>query len=94
MQNIDSIPISTDKRCYTVAELQKMLGISRGSVYQLLKTGQFHWFKIGTAIRISKFSFDEWLNGQSCLCQGCRSTVRHPNNVAIHQLKYSQVKLK
>ena len=23
MQNIDSIPISTDKRCYTVAELQK-----------------------------------------------------------------------
>ena len=49
MQNIDSIPISTDKRCYTVAELQKMLGISRGSVYQLLKTGQFHWFKIGTA---------------------------------------------
>ena len=28
MQNIDSIPISTDKRCYTVAELQKMLGIS------------------------------------------------------------------
>ena len=66
MQNIDSIPISTDKRCYTVAELQKMLGISRGSVYQLLKTGQFHWFKIGTAIRISIFSFDEWLNGQSC----------------------------
>ena len=66
MQNIDSIPISTDKRCYTVAELQKMLGISRGSVYQLLKTGQFLWFKIGTAIRISKFSFDEWLNGQSC----------------------------
>ena len=56
MQNIDSIPISTDKRCYTVAELQKMLGISRGSVYQLLKT----------AIRISKQSFDEWLNGQSC----------------------------
>lgn len=66
MQNIDSIPISTDKRCYTVAELQKMLGISRGSVYQLLKTGQSHWFKIGTAIRISKFNFDEWLNGQSC----------------------------
>ena len=44
MQNIDSIPISTDKRCYTVAELQKMLGISRGSVYPLVKTGQFHWF--------------------------------------------------
>lgn len=65
MQNIDSIPISTDKRCYTVAELQKMLGISRGSVYKLLKIGQFHWFKIGTAIRISKQSFDEWLNGQS-----------------------------
>lgn len=43
-----------------------MLGISRGSVYKLLDTQQFHWFKIGTAIRISKQSFDEWLNGQSC----------------------------
>ena len=41
MQNIDSIPISTDKRCYTVAELQKMLGISRGSVYQLHRNPNF-----------------------------------------------------
>lgn len=63
MQNTENI---AEKRCYTVAELQTTLGISRGSVYKLLDTQQFHWFKIGTAIRISKFSFDEWLNGQSC----------------------------
>ena len=64
MQNIDSIPISTDKRCYTVAELQTMLGISRGSVYKLLATKQFHWLKIGSAIRIYKCSFDQWLDRQ------------------------------
>lgn len=62
MQNIDSIPTRTDKRCYTVAELQTMLGISRGSVYKLLRTNQFHWFRIGTALRISKESFDAWVN--------------------------------
>lgn len=59
MQNTENI---AKKRCYTVHELQTMLGISRGSVYKLLRTNQFHWFRIGTALRISKESFDAWLN--------------------------------
>ena len=45
-----------EKRCYTVKELQEILGISR-------PTGnEFRWIQIGTKYRISKKSFDEWLD--------------------------------
>ena len=53
------------KRCYTVEDLQAMLEISRGSVYELLKRKEFKWFQIGGGrYRISKKSFDEWLDTQ------------------------------
>ena len=52
-----------EKRCYTVEDLQIILGISRGSVYELLKKQEFRWFQIGGGrYRISKKSFDEWLD--------------------------------
>ena len=51
-----------EKRCYTVNEVQDMLEISRPSVYELLKRNEFRWIKIGTAYRISKKSFDDWLD--------------------------------
>ena len=54
---------TTDRCCYTVADLQKILGISRGSVYELLKRQEFKWFQIGgNRYRISKKSFDAWLD--------------------------------
>ena len=53
---------SQEKRCYTVKELQEILGISRPTVYELLKRNEFHWIQIGTKYRISKKSFDEWLD--------------------------------
>lgn len=56
--------IITEKRCYTVEDLQIILGISRGTVYKLLEQQEFRWFKIGTAYRISKKSFDEWLDNK------------------------------
>ena len=43
-------------------ELQKILGISRPTVYELLKKKEFRWIQIGTKYRISKKSFDEWLD--------------------------------
>lgn len=56
---------SEGKRCYTVEDLQAMLDISRGSVYELLKRKEFKWFQIGGGrYRISKKSFDEWLDEQ------------------------------
>ena len=51
-----------EKRCYTVKELQEILGISRPTVYELLKRNEFRWIQVGTKYRISKISFDEWLD--------------------------------
>lgn len=56
-------PDGPEKRCYTVEDLQIILGISRASVYALLKKEEFRWFQIGGGrYRISKKSFDEWLD--------------------------------
>ena len=54
-----------EKRCYTVKEVQEMLGISRPTVYELLKKNEFRWIQIGNKDRISKKSFDEWLDQKS-----------------------------
>ena len=55
---------TSEKRCYTVKELQEILGISRPTVYELLKMEVFSWVKIGTTYRISKNSFDKWFDEQ------------------------------
>lgn len=51
-----------DKRCYSVAELQEILGVSRPCIYELLKKKKFSWVMVGGKYRISKKSFDEWLD--------------------------------
>ena len=51
-----------EQRCYTVKEIQEILGISRPTVYELLKKNEFRWIQIGTKYRISKKSFDGWLD--------------------------------
>lgn len=53
-----------EKRCYTVEDIQIMLGIARGTVYKLLEQQEFRWFKIGSTYRISKNSFDAWLDNK------------------------------
>lgn len=53
-----------DKRVYRVEELADLLGISTSSAYELVKKGYFKTVRIGSAIRISKKSFDEWLDSQ------------------------------
>ena len=52
-----------ERRCYNVSDLQEMLGISKPAVYELLKRREFHWVMIGGRYKISKRSFDEWLDG-------------------------------
>ena len=54
-----------DKRTYTVEEVAHILGIGRTSAYILVKEGHFKIVRIGNAIRISKRSFDEWLDSLS-----------------------------
>ena len=50
-----------EKRCYTVKEIQEMLGICRVTVYALLKKGKFPYVKVGGKYLVSKKYFDEWL---------------------------------
>lgn len=54
--------VAEGKRCYTVKEVQDMLGISRPTVYELLRKNEFRWLQIGNKYRISKRSFDTWLD--------------------------------
>ena len=53
-----------DKRVYTVDEIQDILGIARSSAYNLVKRNLFRSVRIGGSIRISKKSFDAWLDSQ------------------------------
>ena len=42
-----------------------LLGVSRPTVYNLLKRNEFRWIQLdGRKYRISKKSFDEWLDKQ------------------------------
>lgn len=54
--------VFAEKRCYSIEELMQMMEVSRGTVMQLLKKNEFRWFKVGAIYRISKSSFDNWMN--------------------------------
>ena len=51
-----------EKKTYTVDEIATLLNISKKSAYMLVKTEQFNYVRVGRAIRVSKVSFDKWLN--------------------------------
>ena len=58
-----SVPEVPEKRCYTVEDLQNILMCGRVTVYDLLKKNEFRYIKLGgSGYRISKKSFDEWLD--------------------------------
>ncbi len=50
-----------ESRTYSVAEISAMLNINRASACQLAGEGYFKVLRISKTIRISKKSFDEWL---------------------------------
>ena len=50
-----------ERRTYTVDEIAEILDIGRTSAYKLFKQNLFKSVRIGTTIRISKKSFEEWM---------------------------------
>ena len=54
---------TNEKRVYSVDDIMAILDISRSSAYILIKKKLFRSLKVGNQIRISKASFDAWLNG-------------------------------
>ena len=48
-------------RTYTVNDIARILGVSKARAYRLVQEELFKSVRIGSAIRIPKRSFDEWL---------------------------------
>lgn len=55
-------PVIYEKKTYTVQEIMKILNIGKNAAYQLVEQKYFKSVRIGSSIRISKESFDKWLN--------------------------------
>ena len=64
-ESLAASAVHNEKRTYTVDEIQDILDIGRSSAYNLVKQNHFHSVRIGGTIRISKKSFDAWLDRQS-----------------------------
>ena len=56
-----------EKKTYTVEEIAEQLCVSKKVAYALVKSGQFAYVRAGRAIRVSKDSFDKWLNQNELL---------------------------
>ena len=57
------VPKSTvGKRTYSVDEVRSILNIGRRKAYELCNSGCFKIVHVGRVIRVSKLSFDEWLD--------------------------------
>lgn len=55
---------NSEKRTYSVQEVADILQISRSMAYSLCRQSLFKIVKIGKYIRVSKPSFDEWLDSK------------------------------
>lgn len=63
MSSVLSIDCS-DKRTYTVSEIAELLRISKSKAYELCNQDLFKIVRIGRSVRVSKASFDGWLDQQ------------------------------
>ena len=62
LNNYDELPLVLD-----VADIQRIMGISRVTAYELVHTPGFPAFRSGRLIKVSKIAFFEWMakgNGQ------------------------------
>lgn len=57
--------LGMQKETYTVKEIAGILEISTKSAYSLVNEHFFSFVKVGRVIRISKKSFDNWLNSDA-----------------------------
>lgn len=76
-QQTESQSSAFEKRTYTVSEIQDILGIGRNAAYSIVKRGLFRIVRIGSTIRVSKKSFDAWLDEQSDSSQVCDDLPSH-----------------
>jgi len=53
------------KKTYTVMEIAALLQISKSKAYNICGQNLFTIIRVGRAVRISKASFDDWLENQT-----------------------------
>lgn len=58
----DNFQAIADKRTYSVQEVADILQISRSMAYELCRRSLFKTVKVGKYVRVSKPSFDAWLD--------------------------------
>jgi len=63
-QNESSSDACAAKKTYTVMEIAALLQISKSKAYNICGQNLFHVLHVGRALRVSKASFDDWLNNQ------------------------------
>jgi len=51
-----------DIKTYTIEEVAIQLGISKKTAYAIIRDGMIHSVRVGRSIRVSKESFERWLN--------------------------------
>lgn len=62
-KQISSIKCETvPKRTYSVDEIREILNISRRKAYELCNSNAFKVVRVGKVLRVSKASFDSWLD--------------------------------
>ena len=61
--NINS-QANSEKRTYSVQAIAEILQISRSMAYNLCKQSLFKTVKVGKYVRVSKPSFDDWLDSK------------------------------
>lgn len=67
LNNYDELPLVLD-----VADIQRIMGISRVTAYELVHTPGFPAFRSGRLIKVSKIAFSNgWQRGM----EGCRRIV-------------------
>ena len=69
----------------TVADLQRVLQIGRSAAYQLIKTNQLKYIRIGRSIRIPKSFLEEFIKTNSFSVENSSKTC-YNNNVTHSDL--------
>lgn len=63
-EKIMKTPATNEKRTYSVQEIAEILQISRSMAYNLCSQSLFKTVRVGKYVRVSKPSFDEWLDSK------------------------------
>lgn len=64
IQRSAAITYPFEEQPNSTRQIQHILKVSRTTVYELLKSKKFYSVRVGGQYRISKKSFENWLNGE------------------------------